>query len=79
MELNSERDLVNAYTPQIQAELERIGFTDQGLLHVGVDRPFSAEKFEALLEVLREVPDHAGARALLQRLGLDADEILGTA
>lgn len=73
----TDRELLIArYLPRFEAELRRIGFTDDDLGYLASG---SAEVTEAALEAeladLRLVPSAIGAQAYFARLGEDFDAI----
>jgi len=74
--MESEKALINRYWPLVEAEFARIGFRDDDPLSLGFDRPFTPERFDALLAELRSVPSGVGKVGYLAHMGIDAAEVM---
>ena len=63
--------LAAEYLPLVNAELTRIGFTEDDLRHLGSGGEFAREDLEAHLAELRRIPSNIGADAYFARYGVD--------
>ena len=59
------------YLPRVNAELRRIGFTDEDFAYLGSGGELTRDALEAQLADLRSIPSHIGAIAYFARLGVD--------
>ena len=66
-----EEALVAHYLPLVNAELLRIGFTEDDFRYLGSGGELTRERFEAHLVELRSIPSGIGANAFFARLGVD--------
>ena len=66
-----EEALVAQYMPLVNAELTRIGFTDDDFRYLGSGGTFTRHGLEAQLVELRNIPSAIGANAFFARYGVD--------
>ena len=63
--------IIAQYLPLVNAELVRIGFTDDDFRYLGSGGEFTAEGLDAHLAELREIPSGIGASAFFAGYGVD--------
>lgn len=63
--------LLAHYLPLVNAELQRIGFTEDDFRYVGSGGEFTRAGLEAHLAELREIPSGIGAIAYYAQYGVD--------
>lgn len=64
-------ELVARYLPLIDAEMRRIGFTDEDLSYLGSGGTLTQELCEKHLADLRQIPSHIGAIAYYAKYSVD--------
>lgn len=71
--MNEPADLLAYYLPLVNAELQRIGFTEDDLRYLGSGGQGEVTRadLEAHLAELREIPSGIGAVAYYARYGVD--------
>lgn len=69
--MDDQTALIAHYLPLVDAELQRIGFTEDDFRYLGSGGEFTRTGLEAHLTELREVPSGIGAIAYYARLGVD--------
>jgi len=63
--------LIAQYLPLVNAELQRIGFTEDDFRYLGSGGEFTRAGLEAHLAELRDIPSGIGAIAYYARYGVD--------
>jgi outer membrane protease len=63
--------LIMHYLPLVNAELQRIGFTEDDFSYLGSGGEFTRTGLEAHLAELRDIPSGIGAIAYYARYGVD--------
>ena len=69
--MEDQAALIAHYLPLLNAELRRIGFTDDDLRHLGSGGNFTRAGMEAHLAELRAIPSGIGANAYYAQYGVD--------
>ena len=69
--MDQQAALIAHYLPLVNAELQRIGFTEDDFRYLGAGGEFTRAGLEAYLVELREVPSGIGAIAYYARQGVD--------
>ena len=69
--MQNKTTLIAEYLPLVNAELRRIGFTDDDFRYLGSGGEITRERFERNLAELREIPSGIGAIAYYARYGVD--------
>ena len=69
--MDEQPALIAHYLPLVDAELQRIGFTEDDFLYLGSGGKFTRAALEAHLAELREIPSGIGATAYYARVGVD--------
>lgn len=69
--MEDQRALITQYLPLVNAELQRIGFTDDDFRYLGSGGEFTRASLEAHLAELRKIPSGIGAIAYYARSGVD--------
>ena len=68
----ADQDMLFAhYLPLVNAELVRIGFTEDDFRYLGSGGKFTAEELDTHLADLRQIPSGIGANAFFARYGVD--------
>ena len=67
----SQDDLLARYLPFVDAELVRIGFTEDDFRYLGSGGELTREALDAHLAELRAIPTGVGANAYFARYGVD--------
>ena len=73
--MDDQRYLITHYLPLIDAELRRIGFTDDDFSRLGSGGDVTRAGVEAHLAELREIPSGIGAAAYYARIGIDLEAL----
>ena len=69
--MDEQAALIAQYLPLVNAELQRIGFTEDDLGYLASGGEFTRAGLEAHLVELREIPSGIGAVAYYARQGVD--------
>ena len=69
--MDDQAALIAEYLPLVEAELQRIGFTEDDLRYLGSGGEFTRSGLEAHLVELRAIPTGIGAVAYYARQGVD--------
>jgi hypothetical protein len=69
--MDDQAELIEHYLPLIDAELRRIGFTDDDFRYLGFGGALTRERMDAHLAELRQIPTRIGAIAYYARYGVD--------
>jgi hypothetical protein len=69
--MDEQAALLARYLPLVNAELQRIGFTEDDFRYFGSGGEFTPAGLEAHLAELREIPSGIGAIAYYARYGVD--------
>lgn len=63
--------LITEYLLLVNAELQRIGFTEDDFRYLGSGGELTRDALETQLAVLRKIPSGIGAQAYFARFGVD--------
>jgi hypothetical protein len=69
--MQDQAALIAHYLPLVNAELRRIGFTEDDLRHLGSGGNFTRAGLETHLAALRAIPSGIGANAYYSQYGMD--------
>ena len=69
--MDNQAALIAHYLPLVNAELQRIGFTEDDFGYLGSGGEVTRVAMEAHLAELREIPSGIGAIAYYARIGVD--------
>ena len=69
--MDEQAALIAHYLPLVNAELQRIGFTEDDFRYLGSGGEFTRAGLQAHLAELREIPSGIGAIAYYARYGVD--------
>lgn len=69
--MDDQTALLAHYLPLINAEFQRIGFTEDDFRYLGSGGELTRARLEAHLAELREIPSGIGAIAYFVRYGVD--------
>ena len=69
--MEDQAALVTHYLPLVNAELQRIGFTEDDFRYLGSGGNFTRAGLEAHLAELRAIPSGIGANAYYAQYGVD--------
>ena len=73
--MDEQAALIAHYLPLVNAELQRIGFTEDDFGYLGSGGELTRTGLEAHLTELREIPSGIGAIAYYARYGVDIQAI----
>lgn len=69
--MGDNSSFISHYLPVVNAELQRIGFTEDDLRYLGSGGELTRDGLEAQLAELRQIPSNIGANAYFAHYGID--------